>query len=401
MIEIVFLPYIASMWDCMESVWRAANADPNCRALVIPVPYYEKRALGGLGEMHYEGALFPSDVPIIDYKTYDFAKRLPDIVYMHNPYDGDNRVTNVHPDFYTSRIRQYTHMLVYLPYGAGGSQIAPSGMAKLGAFKRFDRIILETEALRKVFIRNVPASKVIALGSPKFDKIVMNRDKPAHLSAELARRVEGKRIVLYNTTLQTILESGTAFPRKIKSVIKAFRGRPDFVLWWRPHPLSAATIRSMRPQLLGDYMQIVRGFKENDMGVYDDTADLHRAISAADAYYGDDSSLKQLFGLTGKPLVFQMVREKQWGGASQDPTAAYLVPYKRKERSVIPLEREDFIILEQNASGAPCDFLREYIPLHAKRAADQIEAFSRNIVNADGTAGAKIHEYIREQLAHT
>ena len=40
--EAVFLPYKASMWDSLESVWKAANEDENCDAYVIPIPYYDK-----------------------------------------------------------------------------------------------------------------------------------------------------------------------------------------------------------------------------------------------------------------------------------------------------------------------------------------------------------------------
>ena len=36
--EAVFLPYKASMWDSLESVWQAAAEDPNCTAYVIPIP---------------------------------------------------------------------------------------------------------------------------------------------------------------------------------------------------------------------------------------------------------------------------------------------------------------------------------------------------------------------------
>ena len=37
--EVVFLPYKASMWDSMESVWMAARDDENCDAYVIAIPY--------------------------------------------------------------------------------------------------------------------------------------------------------------------------------------------------------------------------------------------------------------------------------------------------------------------------------------------------------------------------
>ena len=36
--EAVFLPYKASMWDSLESVWKAADEDPDCDAYVIPIP---------------------------------------------------------------------------------------------------------------------------------------------------------------------------------------------------------------------------------------------------------------------------------------------------------------------------------------------------------------------------
>ena len=39
--KVVFMPYKASMWDCMESVWEAAEADSGCDAFVVPIPFYE------------------------------------------------------------------------------------------------------------------------------------------------------------------------------------------------------------------------------------------------------------------------------------------------------------------------------------------------------------------------
>ena len=51
--EAVFLPYKASMWDSLESVWKAADEDENCDAYVIPIPYYDKNPDGSFREMHY------------------------------------------------------------------------------------------------------------------------------------------------------------------------------------------------------------------------------------------------------------------------------------------------------------------------------------------------------------
>ena len=93
-IEAVFLPYKAAMWDSLESVWKEAEADPDCDAYVVPIPYYDKKPDGSFGEKHDESGLYPEYVPIVKYDAYDFAFHKPDIIFIHNPYDGGNYVTH-------------------------------------------------------------------------------------------------------------------------------------------------------------------------------------------------------------------------------------------------------------------------------------------------------------------
>ena len=44
--EIVFLPYKVSMWDSLESVWKAAIKDGRCDVYVISVPYFDREPDG-------------------------------------------------------------------------------------------------------------------------------------------------------------------------------------------------------------------------------------------------------------------------------------------------------------------------------------------------------------------
>lgn len=46
--------------------------------------------------------------PVMWYGNYDFEKRRPDMIYIHNPYDKYNYVTSVHPDFYSENLKRYT-----------------------------------------------------------------------------------------------------------------------------------------------------------------------------------------------------------------------------------------------------------------------------------------------------
>lgn len=73
-LEAVFLPYKASMWDSLESIWKAADEDPDCDAYVIPIPYYDKNPDGSFREMHYEGGEYPKDVPVVWYEDYGLVK---------------------------------------------------------------------------------------------------------------------------------------------------------------------------------------------------------------------------------------------------------------------------------------------------------------------------------------
>ena len=61
----------------------------------------------------------------------------------------------------------------------------------------------------------------------------------------------------------------------------------------------------MRPDLWERYKRIVDTYKAEDWGIYDDTAELERAIAVSDAYYGDQSSVVWMYKETGKPIMIQ------------------------------------------------------------------------------------------------
>ena len=95
---------------------------------------------------------------------------------------------------------------------------------------------------------------------------------------------------------------------KMKSVFSIFKEHQDEVaLLWRPHPLIKTTIESMRPQLWAEYSKLVEQYREEGWGIYDDTADMDRAVVLCDGYYGDRSSVVQLVQKAGKPVMIQDV----------------------------------------------------------------------------------------------
>lgn len=328
--EVVFLPYKASMWDSLESVWRAACEDENCDAYVVPIPYYDRNPDGSFGEMHYEGGLYPEDVPVVNYEDYDLAGRRPDMIFIHNPYDECNYVTSVHPFFYSTNLKQFTDKLIYIPYFVLGeidpeNQEAVKGMAHFctcPGVVNADRVIVQSENMRKIYInvlteamgtdtRKTWEEKILGLGSPKFDKAQGTKREDIDIPEEwlrIIRKEDGsrKKIILYNTSVNALLHHDEKMLEKIRSVLEIFREEKDEVaLLWRPHPLIEATIASMRPRLWEGYREIVEKYRQEGWGIYDDTVDLNRAVALADAYYGDGSSVVQLCQSVGMPVMIQ------------------------------------------------------------------------------------------------
>lgn len=322
--EVVFLPYKASMWDSFESVWRAAEDDPDCDAYVVPIPYYDRNSDGSLGKLHYEGSQYPAYVQIIHYDAYDLETRKPDIVFIHSPYDECNYVTSVAPRFYSKNLRHYVDKLIYIPYfvlGEGMYEsmcvtpgtlladyvIAHSEKAKDDYIKYLKKFYIQNAVMKAEEAENMLRRKILPLGSPKIDKVINGKKEDYKLPEQWKKLLESKKAVLYNTGVSGILNGNEQELKKIKDTIAFFASRDDVLLWWRPHPLIGATVQSMRNHLLNEYLELVAEYKSLGIGIYDDTADLHRAVFWTDIYYGDDSSVIYLYGVQGKPIVMQNI----------------------------------------------------------------------------------------------
>lgn len=330
--EIVFLPYKASMWDSLESVWKAADADPECDAYVIPIPYYDKNSDGSFREMHYEGDLFPDNVPITRYDAYSLEERRPDAIYIHNPYDGANYVTSVHPDYYSDKLKQYTDELVYIPYFVL-NEVNPEDNNALESIEHFiltpavihaTKVIVQSENMRKCYIkslvkafgeqtRDIWEKKILGTGSPKFDKIIHLKKEEVQIPENWLKYIikpdgSRKKIVFYNTSVTALLQNDEKMLIKMKQVFETFKAyKDDIALLWRPHPLIESTLLSMRPQLYEAYEKIKNQYIEEDWGIYDDTPDMDRAVAMSDAYYGDQSSVVQLCQKREMPIMIQNV----------------------------------------------------------------------------------------------
>ncbi len=270
-----FLPYKRSMWNSMESVYQEC-LKTDAAACILPLPYY----LMPDKEVVCERELFPEalDISLLGKISFDY-------LVIHYPYDGNNRVTSMLPEYYTAELRNYGKV-IFIPYSCttGIFTRLHAGLANIDyAFLRS-----ETECnnfIREWQTRGVDFSgRVFGFGSPKMDSI----KKCSHGSATLV--INSLAPYLYAPFVRI-----DAYRRVITNEI----GRGRKVIF-RPHPLLRQTIKSMRPDTEEAYNEFVEWCKAQENVTFDESEDLENALEQADYLVSDPSSVLEMWMSTGR-----------------------------------------------------------------------------------------------------
>ena len=331
--RVLFLPYKYSMWDSFESIFEAAKEDENCEAYVMPIPYYDKDQEGNLTEMHDESESYPDDVGIISWQDNQVDEIDPDVIFIHNPYDGTNLLTSIHPDYYTNKLVCKDRVVIYVPYYVSYTEDKEVMVTMGGAEFYADYVIMQSEWYKKQFEQILSdykksdddlndliafydnGNKFVVLGNPKYDKIrnLAKSEYPLRddWKGKIFNESDNKKFtILLDTTLEILLKQREKMLDKIGDVIDFFEKRDDLALIWRPHPLIKSALVNSCPELLTTYNGLVNRCKNLDNCIFDDTNDMHTAIAWSDAFMGKYSSMIELYRVTTKPTIMLEIGEK-------------------------------------------------------------------------------------------
>ena len=320
--RVLFLPYKYSMWDSFASIFEAAKEDENCEVYVMPIPYYDKDQEGNLTEMHDESESYPDDVGIISWRGNQVDEIDPDVIFIHNPYDGNNLVTSIHPDYYTNKLVRNDRVVIYVPYYVSYTDDEGISVFMGGAEYYMDYVIVQSEWYKEKFefemlkhnILN-DGNKFIVLGNPKYDKIRSLNKYEYPLRDDWKEKLldasgNKKFTVLLDTTFEVLTKGRGKTLKKVEEVIGFFEKQKDFALIWRPHPLIKPTLRNMCPELIPTYVKLVDRCKNLDNCIFDDTNDMHTAMAWSDAFMGKYGSMIELYRVAKKPTIMLEVGEK-------------------------------------------------------------------------------------------
>lgn len=389
-LEIVFLPYKASMWDALESVWLAAKDDPRCNAHVIPIPYYDRLPNGKLGEMHYEGDLYPDYVPVVDWKDYNIEEMKPDVAFIHNPFDDKNLLTCLPDSYQAKNLYNNVGLLVHLPYVVLYKEVRPTHIISDGVLIS-DITVVQSEKIKNIYVEHLAKlfgdnssdykKKIVAIGSPKADKILNSKISDFIIPDEWKDKSKGKHVIFFNTSIGPMLEN--TLPDKnnylatLKNVLAYFKECENTIVLWRPHPLIEQAFKQMRPMYLAEYLEIRDLFISESYGIYDDSADVHRAVAFSNAYYGDGGSVVVMFCISGKPVQVHN----------------YALNINHIEKLDDHLFTQDFI-WEKNDNSNLNLFINSLNKLIVNNELRRNKFCNEFLDDTTGTAGKKILEYI-------
>lgn len=319
-LNIFFLPYKYSMWDSLESVWRAAFNDEVVEARVVPIPYYDLST----GENHYELEDFLGNIPVELCKDIDFSEEYPDGIFIHNPYDDANYVTSVFPEYYAKELKKYTDELVYIPYFVFNSEVIGAINAQVPGVYYADHVILQSTSIRDTFKnhhRNLleemeepidedyQEEKFLDFGSPKFDRFINELEKKRDLPSDWNSKIYskgGRKKVLFIDTNVMFGMAGTIDYTKVKfpSILDYMEKHEEVVFIWRPHPLTEAAIKTSNPEFIDTF----KGYKKRAMEIanciFDDNKDAYMGLAVSDGYYGNGYSLSGMYIYSNRPQLY-------------------------------------------------------------------------------------------------
>ena len=331
--EVWFLPVKAEDWAFMEAWYRAAKEDPKVDAYVMPVPYAERKSDGNMGAEHFDLTEFPSDLDVVDYRTYDFAHKHPDVMIIQNPFDEYASGMTVHPFFYAKNLKQYTEQLVYIPCFEV-DELDPEDEKSIANSVSYivtpgvihsDRIIVSSENLKKRYVECLTEvtgetckeewEKKILVGSELINQAFeekmesyedaekqgtacenerqgyhQDRKKQEYTynnKKDVKCKLSQKKKVLFYMGFSDFYTGGKKAILKLKNVLELFASQKDEIrILWLSEDSLESNLEKLCPQIYEDYRDILTFFEQEQMGERVSMSEIKKAVSQADAFYG-------------------------------------------------------------------------------------------------------------------
>ena len=190
-----------------------------------------------------------------------------------------------------------------------------------------DKIVVQSEQMRKVYIKKLTEfagedtaavweEKILGLGAPGFDK-----EKEKRNAVKLPKEWESvfykgdggqKKVILYNTVPEAMLEHKEAMLDKIRNTLAVFEGqKEEIALVWCANLSKSDYVKEIQPKLWKKYRQLVKEYSDAGWGIYCDLLkdeEKEAILKFGHGYYGDPEPIVNLCRRSNMTALIQNVR---------------------------------------------------------------------------------------------
>lgn len=306
--NIVFIPFKDTTWNSFEDIYNKCKADDKNDIYVIPVPLYYKEYNTSLSGGHIDTNDYPDNVNLTDYTVLSLEFLHPDIIYFQTPYDEYNPSFSIHPDFYSSKLRNYTDKLIYVPWfstydfdkSEARSYKNMNSYVTVPGVVYADEIILSSEMLKNTYVEKLTEWSNEQYKDYWNSKITVIPKNSGNNNNQVLKTI------LYYIGISDACLNISDLSEKVRESFNLFREYSNRVnvitvlgnnLYSELNNINSdfpKTFKSLIDSLDIDSIQIIN---ENNL--------TDQIISKCDAYYGDAEYLATIFSEEGKPVMIQ------------------------------------------------------------------------------------------------
>lgn len=294
----LFLTQEPSCWPSMESVFNAAQENPDYETALVYTPFYHANFIEQVD--HYSEYV-DMGFPVIRHGEYDLPQHSPDVVFMIKPYG------NIPEQFQIRHLECVIPRVVYIPYGMEiTTDLVKYGFQYYLHYKAWRHCVygpIVKEYGKRYGYRN--GENIAVWGHPKADyyrDMSANREK---IPEEWKRFINGRKTILW-TPHHLIDLAGNGTGTWLiwgERILKLALQTPDVVFIFRPHPLMMGALLNSKEMTQAQIDRMKQKIDAASNMIWDEHPTYHDAFNAADAIITDGTTFCIEFLYTKKPIM--------------------------------------------------------------------------------------------------
>lgn len=315
--EVLFLPIGPKEWRGLSTVYESAAADFDTDVYVVPLPLMTKDPFGQVAMTNNEiqAAVhlpeYPEGIAYTDWQTYDVSLHCPDMVYIQNPYDGENPYLTVPSDFFAKNLQAYTDKLVYIPF-AFTAEFGEEDINDQYNMKHYvtapgviyaDQVMVQSENMKEQYVNKLTAfagEDTVGFWEEKilpFEIRDIDREEERHSK---------KKRLLYCVGANELSEHGDVLVASVRDRLQNFEVSreglsvsvslypSDRKAWSKVNETLSARLFSMLDEVVSE-----KGYEVREIF----PADVELIAGDYDAYYGSPSPVVPVVAAAHKPVM--------------------------------------------------------------------------------------------------